>query len=268
MSRILLALLILLLVLVAFSQFVRRTGMFFPDRYPTGNWNVHQWSVPPSEHRFTTSDGVALHAWLFRASDANAPVIVWFHGNAGNLTNRAEMAAELARRGVSVFVFDYRGFGKSEGSASESKLFHDAIAAYDHVRSLGAQRIVLYGESVGGPYAAWVAKERKDGVRAVIIENSFPSLRDLGNAIYAPFPLGWTAPFAMRTTDWLNEAGKPVLVMHGTDDRVVPYALGKKLFDGLRVRKELMTCEDAGHCEIPVTEPARYYDAVIRFASQ
>lgn len=264
MTRALTFLLILLVSIYLFSLYLRKTGMFFPDRHPTGRWDTSLWMVTPAEHWFTTTDGVKLHAWLFPAKDANAPVLVWCHGNAGNLTDRAEMAAELARRGVSVFVFDWRGYGRSEGKASEGKLFRDALAAVDYVKKRGAKRIVLYGESVGGPYAAWVAKERKD-VRAVIIENSFPSLKDMGNALYRPLPLGWTAPRALRTTDWLNEAGVPVLVMHGTRDAVIPYALGRKLYDGLRVPKELMTA-DAGHCEIPLFDAQRYYDHVTRFA--
>lgn len=241
--------------------------MFFPDRYPTGRWDREAFRIIPSEHTFVARDGVRLHAWRFDAADANAPVMIWFHGNAGNLTDRAEMAEEHARRGISVFVFDYRGYGKSEGRASESKLFLDGMAAFDYVRKQGAKDIVLYGESVGGPYAAYVAKENKGLVRAVILENSFPSLKDIGNALYRPLPLGWTAPFALRTTKWLNEAGVPVLVMHGTRDGVIPYALGKKLYDDLRVEKELLTSH-AGHCEIPLFEPARYYDTVSRFVAK
>lgn len=259
-------LLVLFASIYLLSFYIRRTGMFFPDSYPTGRWDLKAWMVEPSDHYFTTSDGVKLHAWLFRAANPEAPVIVWCHGNAGNLTDRAEMGVEIAKRGVSVFLFDWRGFGRSEGRARENALFRDALAAHDYVRGLGAKRIVMYGESVGGPYAAWVAKER-EGVTAVIIENSFPSLKDMGNALYRPLPLGWTAPLALRTTKWLNDAGVPVLVMHGTRDGVVPYALGKKLFDDLDVPKEMLTA-DAGHCEIPVFEPGRYYEAVVRFASQ
>jgi alpha-beta hydrolase superfamily lysophospholipase len=266
MTRAAIFILVLLVAVLAFAQFLRRTGMFFPDRYPTGRWDTSAWMVTPAEHSFTTADGVRLHAWWFHAKEERAPVIIWFHGNAGNLTDRAEMAVELAKRGVSVFVFDYRGFGRSEGRASEAHLYRDAIAAYEYVRGLVRTPIVLYGESIGGPYAAYVAKERKGGVRSVILENSFPSLKDLGNALYGPLPLGWTAPFAMRTTDWLNEAGVPVLVMHGTRDDVIPYALGKKLFDGLNVPKEMFTSH-AGHCEIPLFEAARYYEIVTRFAT-
>lgn len=256
-------LLVLAAAIYLLAFYLRRTGMFFPDVYPAGRWDVKTWMLPPTEHWFNTADGVKLHAWLFKSpTNPGAPVIVWCHGNGGNLTDRAEMAVELAKRGVSVFLFDWRGYGRSEGRATESGLFHDALAAYDYVRGLGATRIVMYGESLGGPYAAYVAKERK--VHAVIIENSFPSLRDVGNALYRPLPLGWTAPFALRTTKWLNDARVPVLVMHGTRDAVIPYALGKKLYDGLDVPKEMLT-SDAGHCEIPLFDAARYYATVTRF---
>jgi len=280
MTRALTFLAVLIAAIYLFAVYLRRTGMFFPDRFPTGRWDTKLWMVEPSEHWITTSDDVKLHAWLFRSNDAGAPMLIWFHGNAGNLTDRAEMAAELARRGVSVFLFDWRGYGKSGGKATESGLYRDALAAYEYVQSgaagsqpaesttggLRARRstIVLYGESLGGPYAAYVAKERK-GVHAVIIENSFPSLLALGNAFYKPLPLGLTAPFALRTAAWLNEAGVPVLVMHGTRDQVIPYALGKELYDELRVPKEMLTA-NAGHCEIPLFEAARYYEAVVRFA--
>lgn len=253
---------IVVIALFLFAQYARRTGMFFPDRYPIGEWDTSSLLVKPEDHTFTASDGVRLHAWLFRAAEPGAPMMIWYHGNAGNLTDRALMASGFARRGISVFVFDYRGFGKSEGKASESKLFLDSLAAYDHVARLAPPSIALYGESVGGPYAAHVARSRK--VRCVIIENSFPSLAAIGNALYKPLPLGWTAPFALRTTDWLNEAGVPVLVMHGRRDEVIPYALGQQLFAGLRVPKQMLTSDRAGHCEIPMVD-GRYYEVVTGF---
>ena len=274
--------LVVVVALFLFAQYARRTSMFFPDRFPDGQWDTSTLLVKPSDHQFTTEDGVRLHAWLFRAAEPDAPVMIWCHGNAGNLTDRGLMASNFARRGVSVFVFDYRGFGKSEGKPSEGKLYRDALAAYDYVAKAVVgdrlsvvgegnrqpttdhrQPVVLYGESVGGPYAAHVAKERK--VRCVIIENSFPSLLAIGNALYRPLPLGYTAPFAMRTARWLNDAGVPVLVMHGREDEVIPFALGQQLYDELRVPKELLVSERAGHCEIPMIDSVRYYETVTRF---
>lgn len=259
--RILVFLAVLLVALFLFTQYARRTTMFVPSR--EGNW------TGPGDLWFHARDGVKLHGWLFRAAQPGAPLILWCHGNAGNITDRAPMAAEFARRGVSAFVFDWRGYGKSEGQPSEAALMLDALAAYDFaVQSLGAkpEQIVVYGESLGGPFAAYLAKERK--ARAVVIENSFPSLAALGNALYRPFPLGWFAPFALTTSRWLNEAGVPVLVIHCHNDQVIPFSLGQRLYDELRVPKELVVSETGGHCEMSAVEPERYYDAVVRFATR
>jgi fermentation-respiration switch protein FrsA (DUF1100 family) len=255
---------ILLILAYGFAQYVRRSSMFFPAR--DGNWDA------ADGHRdvaFTASDGVRLHGWLFFARGAGAPLIVWCHGNGGNITDRAPMAAELARRGVSVLLFDWRGYGKSEGTPAEENLYLDADAAYDFAaKSLGAppQSIIAYGESLGGPFAAHMAATHK--VRCVIIENSFPSLMALGNALYRPFPLGWFAPRAMTTSRWLNAAGVPVLVIHSRADQVIPFVLGKQLFDSLRVPKEMLISETAAHCDMANTEPQRYYEAVVRFVTR
>ena len=238
--------------------------MFFPERYPSGDWDIAGFPVQPTDHWFETKDGVRLHAWFFASSDPGAPLMIWFHGNAGNLSHRGEVAAQIAKRGVSVFVFDWRGFGRSEGLATESSLYRDSTAAYEYaVSTFKPSVIAAYGESLGGPYAAYVARNHK--VQSVVIENSFPSLKDLANTLYAPIPLGWTAPRAMATTRWLNEAGVPVLVMHGKRDGVIPFRLGQALYDGLRVPKTMLVSETAGHSEIPSVEGESYYGAVTGF---
>jgi uncharacterized protein len=249
---------ILLLALFGFSQYLRRTSMFFPAPYPLGEWNT-----TAAEETFRTDDGVWLHGWYFRASDPHAPVLVWMHGNGGNITDRGSIAGELARHGVSVFVFDWRGYGKSQGAPTEGGLYHDALAAVDFARAHLGPDLVLYGESLGGPYAAYAASKRP--VRCVVIENSFPSLAALGNVLYAPLPLGVFAPFAMTTVRWLNAANVPVLVMHGRRDDTIPFGLGKALFDGLKTPKEMFISQTAGHCEIPNVEGERYYTTVTTF---
>lgn len=262
MRRVLIFLAVLAIAIFAFAQFVRRTSMFFPDRYPLGNWDT----LGAQDEWFTTSDGVKLHGWLFRAADPHAPLLLFFHGNAGNITVRAPIAAELARRGVSTFVFDWRGYGRSDGSPSESRLFHDAEAAYAFAAKLAPKdRIALYGESLGGPYAAYIAKQH--GARCIVLDSTFPSLRDLGNALYAPLPLGWSAPFALRTRDWVNDSHVPALVAHSRNDDVIPFRLGKSLYDGLTVRKTMYTSDARGHCAIEADDGARYYDAVIAFVT-
>jgi len=256
---------IVIAALYAFAAYVRRSSMFFPEKYPTGMWESEA-QFHLRDVWFMARDGVRLHGWLFSSEVANARLIIWFHGNAGNITERSQVAEELRRRGIDVLLFDWRGYGKSEGDPTESKLYLDSEAAYDYAAQelhANPESIVLYGESLGGAYAAWLATQRK--IRSVIIENSFPSLRELGNALYAPIPLGYFAPCSMMTTRWLNKAGAPVLVMHGRRDQVIPFALGIRLYDGLRVPKQLLVSESAGHSEIAFAEGARYYETVTAF---
>lgn len=252
---------IVLLALFLYAQLVRWTSMFIPSKFPVGNWDVSACRVRPDDVEFTTAHGVRLHGWFFRAGK---PTIIWFHGNAGNITDRAPVAAELARRGLSVLLFDWRGYGRSSGSPTEWGLYSDALAAYDYARSQTAGDLIAYGESLGGPYAAYVAAHRK--VRCVIIENSMSSLAAMANALYRPFPMGVFVPLALRTKHWLNKAGVPVLVMHSKRDAVIPFSVGKELYDSLRIPKEMLVSETAAHCEIATAEPERYYEAVTRFA--
>jgi fermentation-respiration switch protein FrsA (DUF1100 family) len=250
------------IALYFFAQHIRRSTMFVPMRYPEGYWNTASLPVQPEEQWITTPDGVKLHAWLLRAKDRGAPLLIYCHGNAGNIGERAPIASNLAARGISVLLFDWRGYGKSEGTPGEEELFIDALAAYDHAAKT-SNDISVYGESLGGPYAAYIAKERK--VRRVVIENSFASLREVGNTLYAPLPVGWMAPRSLMTANWLNQAGVPVLVMHGKPDQVISFPLGMSLYRQLRVPKELLVSETAGHCEIANVEGDRYYDTVTRF---
>jgi fermentation-respiration switch protein FrsA (DUF1100 family) len=247
-----------------YAQHLRRSSMFFPMKYPEGSWDTSSLPVQPEEQWITTPDGVRLNAWLFRARDASAPMLVYFHGNAGNLGERGPVASRLAAHGISVFLFDWRGYGKSEGTPTEEALFIDTLAAWDHARKI-TPALSAYGESLGGPYAAYVAKTR--GANCVVIENSFPSLSEIGDVLYAPIPVGWTARGSLTTARWLNDAGVPVLVMHGKPDAVIPFALGESLYKQLRVPKEMLVSETAGHCEIANAEGERFYGMVTRFVS-
>ena len=268
MIRVLAAAVIIAVVAViaiyAYANHLRRSSMFFPMKYPEGSWDTSALAIKPEEQWITTPDGVRLNAWMFRARDPNAPMLVYFHGNGGNIGERGPVASKLAAHGISVLLFDWRGYGKSEGAPTEEALFIDTLAAYDHARTTTAN-LSVYGESLGGPYAAFAAKKR--GAKTVVIENSFPSLSELGDTLYAPLPLGWTARGSLTTVRWLNEAGVPVLVMHGKPDPMIPFKMGQSLFDQLRVPREMFVSETAGHCEIASAEGERFYETVTRFVS-
>lgn len=257
--------LICVIALAAFVEYQKRNGMFFPARYPEGTWSTDSLPVKPRDVTFTASDGVHLHGWFFESASP-APLMIWFHGNAGNLTDRAPVASAIAAHGMPVLLFDYRGFGRSEArtpSESTSKL--DSLAAYDFAaKSLRGKRcVVLFGESIGGPFAAWVATERQ--ASSLVMENSFPSLRRIGDTMY-PIPLGVFAGGGLDTLRWTNASRLPTLVLHGRQDRVIPFRLGKELYDGLTGPKEFLISDRAGHSEIPYVEGERFYTTLLRFA--
>lgn len=257
--------LLLIVGVFGFVQYMKRNSLFFPDRYPAGEWNTGALPVKPQEVFFKTADGLTLHGWYFDSRDDASPVIIWFHGNAGNLTGRAPVASELAARGISTFVFDYRGYGRSDGSPTETGVKADALAAYDLVLKNFAReprRIVFYGESIGGAFAAWAAKHRPGS--AVVIENSFPSLSRIADLIYGS-PLGVFVRGDLDTKKWLNEVKLPVLVMHSKRDETIPFALGMELYNGLSTPKELFVSENAAHSEIGAYEGERYYTTIVTF---
>lgn len=253
-------------VLALIANSLKRASLFFPERYPGGYWDTERLPVQPVDAWVTTPDGVKLHFWVFTSPRQPVPTLLWFHGNGGNLSYRADVAAELARRGISTVLFDYRGYGRSEGKPSEHGLYIDSLAAFDYAVSvLGARPrdIVLYGESLGGPYAAYVGAER--GGRGVIVENSFPSLVSMARIAYPNLPFSFFVKKSLRTTDYLNEAGLPVLVMHSKGDSMIPYRLGLEIFEALEVPRTLFTSETADHSQIPAVEGDRYYRAIEEF---
>ncbi|MEO8217436.1 MAG: alpha/beta hydrolase [Acidobacteriota bacterium] len=257
-----------LALLLLVVEVLKKHHLFAPEVYPLGLWSTDHLSTQPTDETIITSDGVQLHAWHFRSRIQGAPLIIWFHGNAGNLSTRAGVAAGLAARGAETLLFDYRGYGRSHGRPTERGLHLDSLAAYDYARDRlgGSGRIFLYGESLGGPYAARVATERK--CCGVILENSFPSLASMARIVYPGLPLSLLVRRSLTALKWLNEAGVPVLVIHGKQDELIPFALGQEMFDNLRVPKRMFTSQTAKHSEVAIVEGERYFEAVISFVDE
>jgi len=258
------AVIVVLIVLTVLVNAMKRNTLFFPSRFPAGQWATAHLPVQPADVTIPVNGKVDLHGWLFRAPDRRAPLIIWSHGNGGNITDRAPAASELAKRGTSVLLYDYRGYGKSGGQASEKILYDDALAVYDFAvrRGFGDQSsIIPYGESLGGPYAAYMASRRP--VRGVIIENSFHSAASVANAVYH-VPIGIFLGHSLSTARFLNRAKVPVLIMHGRKDEIIPLQAALDLHEALDVPKELWLIEDTRHSEISRVDG--YYERVIEFS--
>ena len=176
-----------------------------------------------------TDDGVMLHGW-FVPSDS-ARVLLFFHGNAGNISHRLESIRQFHDLGLSVLIIDYRGYGQSGGRTTESGINRDADAAWRYLieqRGLRADDIVIFGRSLGGSVAARLAARQQP--LGLIVESSFTSVPDVAQEIYPWLPARWLSRLQHATRDHVREAPCPVLVIHSREDEIIPFHHGEAIF--------------------------------------
>jgi len=180
---------------------------------------------------FRSQDGVRLIGWYIPAPDAYFTVL-FCHGNGGNITHVLSSAELFHRLGLNCLVFDYRGYGNSEGSPSEAGTYLDARAAFDwltQVKQIPADRIVVCGRSLGGSIAAHLAAEVEP--RALVVESAFTSFPDMAARMFPYMPVRLFARFRYDTLADIKKVRCPVMVMHSKADELVPFDFGLKLFD-------------------------------------
>lgn len=178
---------------------------------------------------FTADDGIALHGWFVPAADARA-TLLFFHGNAGNISHRLDSLRIFHELGLATFIFDYRGYGQSHGRPSEAGLYTDAHAAWTHLtedRGVDPQHIIAFGRSLGGAVAACLARERPLG--ALILESTFTSVPDLGAELYPWLPVRRLARLNYDAHGCVRDVEAPVLVVHSPEDEIVPFRHGEAL---------------------------------------
>jgi uncharacterized protein len=210
----------------------------FQDRlayYPQLGREIHS---TPREHgmdyealTLDTADGERLDAWFVPAPQAHG-VVLFLHGNAGNLSHRMDSIAMFHRLGYAVLIFDYRGYGRSSGHPSEAGLHQDAETAWAYLtgaRGVAPENIVLFGESLGGALAAHLAARQRPG--ALVLASVFTSVPDLAADLYPWLPARWLARLRYDTRAVLAQADCPVLVAHSPDDEIVPFRHGQRLFE-------------------------------------
>lgn len=236
----LLSLLLTYLAMAACLLLLENRLIFFPDRRLTETPANH--GVSFEEVHATASDGVRLHGWWVPAaprSDGEPPVprvpLLFMHGNAGNISDRAENAALLAKLGLDVLLFDYRGYGLSEGSPTEQGLYLDAQAMLDFLctkAGVDSSGVILFGRSLGAAVATDLATRRAP--LALVVESGFCSVKDLAREM---FPYSLFTPFLPRHFDNLTKFRSlacPVLVIHGRDDEIIPFGHGQRLYAAAR----------------------------------
>lgn len=213
------------------------------------------------EAQITTGDGVGLHGWYL---PGGATAVLISHGNAGTIAERLALIAALREMGHAVLAYDYRGYGRSEGAPSEEGTYRDAEAAFDWLVAAGhrADRIALYGESMGGAVALALATRRATG--PVVLENTFSSLPAVGQRAYPFLPVRWLARIRYDSLARAPEVAVPVMVIHSPGDEIVPIAQGRALFEALAGEKTFLETE-GGHNDGGFLQRAEWRAAVAAF---
>jgi len=187
-----------------------------------------------------TGDGETLHGWWVPVADAKGTVL-FFHGNAGNISHRINYLTMFKQLGYNTLLFDYRGYGQSSGTPSESGTYLDAQAAWRYlieIQGIVPERIVLFGESLGGAVAAWLAAREKPGLLALV--STFTSVPDLAAEIYPFLPVRWISRFDYNTLEFLQSITCPVFIAHSPQDEIIPYRHGQRLFQAAPEPKQFL----------------------------
>jgi len=229
--------------------------VYFPERALTAT--PAQAGLAYEPVRFTSADGVALSGWFIPAPKARA-TLLFCHGNAGNISHRLESIRQFHQLGLNVFIFDYRGYGESEGVPTEAGTYRDAEAARRYLvetRGLAPEHIVYFGRSLGAAIAAWLATQHPP--RALIVESAFTSVPDFGAEIYPWLPVRLLARLRYPTQEYLRSVQAPVLVVHSRDDEIVPFRHAEKLYESANSSKELLEIR-GGHNDGFLVSGAQY----------
>ncbi|MGH8223574.1 MAG: alpha/beta hydrolase [Woeseiaceae bacterium] len=210
-----------------------------------------------------TADGVTLHSWFVAGTTSR--VLLFFHGNAGNISHRLDSIRLFRSLGLSVLIIDYRGYGQSGGRVTENGIYQDAEAAWRYLtatRGVAANDIVLFGRSLGGSVASWLAVRHEP--LALIVESSFTSVPDIAQELYPWLPARWLARMNHATRDYVRDARCPVLVVHSRDDEIIPFHHGEAIYAVANEPRRLLVL-NGGHNDAFLRDSRRYLEELQAF---
>lgn len=246
-------------------SFLDQFFVYYPEPWQDRDW-ARLSGLPLEDVWFPATDGARLFGWYVEAA-ANRPVMLWCHGNAGNIINRLDNLKMLYQMGLSVFLFDYRGYGKSQNiRPTERGLYHDAYGAYDYltrIRKIRSERIVLFGRSLGASVAGELAVRRP--ASALILESSFPSIEAVAKVHYGGLPMHWFLGAEYRLIDRLPDLSLPKLIIHGDKDDIIPVALGRQVYEAAKPPKDWFGIPGANHNDTYVVGGRDYFQRLAEF---
>lgn len=222
--------------MVIYLRYIERRTMFYPMKEI--EYLPYQLGLKYEDVFFRTSDGIEINGWFVASADARYTVI-FCHGNAGNISHRLQKIKFFHDLGCNTFIIDYRGYGRSKGTPSETGLYSDIQAAYEYLlsRNIAPDQIIGYGESIGGAVIIDLVSKRK--LRALIADSTMTSAKDMVKLVLPFLP---PQIFASRL-DSINKIKTvtiPKLMIHSINDDIIPFRLGKRLFEEAPPPKEFL----------------------------
>ncbi len=267
-----LALVILLAFLVAglLVRLFERQMVFFPSKYPAGFGRVESAArLNVSDAWFNAEAGVKLHGWFVPHAEPVATLLMC-HGNAGNVSDRYEWLEMLHQQvPANIFIFDYRGYGRSEGETTEDGCYRDAAAALHWLeQQKNILPIIVHGHSLGSAVTIDLAQRVPDQVAGLILESAFTNAADMARLMFGPIPLHWLTSMKWASDKKIVAVTIPKLFIHGEHDSIIPLRLGKKLFAAAAPPKEFVVLPDADHNDTFVAGGELYYQQIRAFVER
>jgi len=210
-----------------------------------------------------TTDGVTLHGWFIAGQSSQ--VLLFFHGNAGNISHRLDSIRQFQSLGLSILIVDYRGYGQSTGRTTETGMYRDADAAWRYLiesRGIVANDIVIFGRSLGGSVASRLASENQP--LALIVESSFTSIPDIAQDLYPWLPARWLSRLNHATREYVRDVRCPILVIHSRDDEIIPFRHGETIFASANEPRTLLTLR-GGHNDAFLIDESVYVEGLRTF---
>ena len=239
-------------------------AVYYPMRYPQGDWSARE-RLGASDAWLRTSGGLKLNAWWLECPGARFTTL-FLHGNAGNITHREDIARIITGAGSSVLLLDYRGYGRSGGSPTETGLYRDADAAYDWLiaQRVPAESIIIHGESLGTAVAVDLASRRK--CAGLVLASPFPSAQAVARNVLPVIGGLLVSGYDSKTK--IKNVRVPVFVLHGDRDEVIGYPLGRELFDAAPEPKWFWTVIGGGHNDLVAVAGIKYQQELRTFYSR
>ena len=220
--------------------------------------------LPYEDMYLKTEDGIDINAWFIPAENARK-TLLFFHGNGGNISHRLDSLKIFHEMGLSVFIIDYRGYGQSQGTSSEQGTYRDAKAAWQYLtETLGIsdKEIIIFGRSMGGAVATWLANQHTPSL--LILESTFTSISDMGKHYYPYLPAQLLTRIKYASVDRMENIHCPILFSHSQTDEIVPYKLGRQLFEKAQAPKVFMELQ-GGHNDGFIASGRSYIEGIESF---